>query len=155
MGNFSLKSTNSGWDIVPATKMEIGSWKEQGMPFYSESVKYTKNINIEKAGDYELQLPEWGGTVAEVFVNGESREIIQSQPYSKKLKLKSGNNKVLVVVYGSLKNLFGPHHQKDRVRGYVCPPFFRQGKNKMPKGTDYDLFDYGLIEEFRIYSLDE
>jgi len=155
LGNFSLKSADRGWDIIPVTELKIGSWKDQGMPFYSESVKYTKDISIEDAGNYELQLPEWGGTVAEVFVNGESRGIIQSQPCSKKLKLKSGNNKVLVVVYGSLKNLFGPHHQKDRVRGYVWPPFFREGEDGIPEGKDYDLFDYGLTEDFQIYSIND
>lgn len=153
LGNFSLKSADRGWDISPLNEISTGSWKEQGLPFYSESVKYEKIISIENSGDYELQLPEWGGTVAEVFVNGESRGIIQSRPNSKTINISSGNNRVSVVVYASLRNLFGPHHQKDRVRGYAWPPFFWQGEVKMPKGRDYDLFDYGLIEDFRIFSL--
>jgi len=33
------------------------------------------------------------------------------------------------------------------------PPAFRQGKELMPEGRDYDLFDYGLLEDFEIYSL--
>ena len=85
LGNFSLESAQKGWNIIPEKDIITGSWKNQGLPFYSESVKYTKIIHPDKSGDYELKLPKWNGTVAEVFLNGESAGIIQSQPYTKKL----------------------------------------------------------------------
>jgi len=153
LGNFSLKSADRGWDIIPVTDVNIGSWKNQGLPFYSESVKYTKDITVAKAGDYEVELPKWGGTVAEVFVNEVSAGVIQSQPYTKKIELEVGKNEVSVVVYGSLKNVFGPHHVI--ARGFMRPPAFRTGKDIMPKGTDYDLLDYGLMEDFKIFRFEE
>jgi len=151
LGNFSLKSADKGWNIIPRKEIKIGSWKQQGMPFYSESVKYSKNVNIEKADDYELQLSKWNGTVAEVLVNGESVGVIQSQPYNKIIKLKNGSNLVSAVVYGSLKNVFGPHHVY--ARGFMRPPAFRKSKEIMPPGKDYDFLDYGLLEDFKIFSL--
>jgi hypothetical protein len=153
LGNFSLKSSNRGWDIVPAMEVKIGSWKNQGLPFFSESVKYTKHIVADDSGDYEIELLKWNGTVAEVLVNGKSEGVIQSQPYRKKIALEAGKNEVSVVVYGSLKNVFGPHHII--ARGFMRPPAFRTGKEEMPKGRDYDLLDYGLMEDFRIFSLNE
>lgn len=153
LGNFSLKSADRGWDIIPVTDVNTGSWKNQGLPFYSESVKYTKNIPADNSGDYEIELPEWNGTVAEVLVNRKSVGVIQSQPYTKKIKLEAGNNEVSVVVYGSLKNVFGPHHVI--ARGFMRPPAFRTGKDIMPKGTDYDLLDYGLMEDFKIFRFEE
>ncbi len=149
LGNFSLKSSESGWEIIPAADFKIGSWKNQGLPFYSESVKYTKQIVIDNSGDYEIELMKWNGTVAEVLVNGKNAGVIQSQPYTKKIGLESGKNEISVVVYGSLKNAFGPHHVI--ARGFMRPPAFRTGKDIMPKGTDYDVLDYGLMEDFKVY----
>ena len=94
-------------------------------------------------------MPNWNGTVAEVLVNGKSTGIIQSQPYTKKIKLETGDNEVSVVVYGSLKNVFGPHHVI--ARGFMSPPAFRVGKKIMLPGKEYDLLDYGLMEDFTIY----
>jgi hypothetical protein len=152
LGNFSLESAETGWNIVSAKAITTGSWKNQGLPFYSESVKYTKTVTTEYQGDYEIELPNWYGTVAEVLVNGKSTGIIQSQPYTKKIKLEAGVNEVSVVVYGSLKNVFGPHHV--HARGFMRPPAFRVGKKIMPPGNEYDLLDYGLLEDFAINSLD-
>jgi hypothetical protein len=151
LGNFSLESADKGWNIISLKDVKVGSWKQQGMPFYSESAKYSKDIQTDIEGEYEVQLPKWFGTVAEIFVNGKSEGIIQSQPYTKKLRLKAGNNEVSVVVYGSLKNVFGPHHVY--ARGFMRPPAFRKGKETMPPGKDYDFLDYGLLEDFEIYSL--
>jgi hypothetical protein len=88
-----------------------------------------------------------------VLVNGKSIGIIQSQPYAKKMTLEAGANEVSVVVYGSLKNVFGPHHVY--ARGFMRPPAFRVGKEIMPPGKEYDLLDYGLFEDFKIYKLND
>ena len=151
LGSFSLESAEKGWNMIPAVGITTGSWKNQGLPFYSESVSYTKEISIEQAGDYEVALPEWNGTVAEVHVNGNSAGVIQSQPYIKKIELEAGKHEISVVVYGSLKNVFGPHHVY--ARGFMRPPAFRVGKETMPPGEEYDFLDYGLMEDFEIYGL--
>ena len=151
LGNFLLKPAEKGWNMVPLKDIKIGSWKEQGFPFYGESVKYTKTIKVENQGDYELQLSKWNGTVAEVFVNNESVGVIQNQPYIKKVKLEAGKNDLSVVVYGSLKNVFGPHHVF--ARGFMRPPAFRVGKEIMPPGLEYDVLDYGLFEDFKLFRL--
>lgn len=152
LGDFSLEPAEKGWKIFPAKEVTLGSWKKNGLPFYSESVKYSRTITAEAPGEYELKLPEWNGTVAEVFVNNISAGIIQSQPYIKNFNLETGNNEVSVVVYGSLKNVFGPHHVY--ARGFMRPPAFRKGKEIMPPGQEYDFLDYGLFDEFKIYRLE-
>jgi hypothetical protein len=151
LGNFSLKSADQGWNIIPAVNVTTGSWKNQGLPFYSESVKYTKTITAENQGNYEIELPNWNGTVAEVLVNGKRTGIIQSQPYTKKIKLDAGANEISVIIYGSLKNVFGPHHII--ARGFMRPSAFRVGKEIMPSGKEYDLLDYGLLEDFEVFLL--
>jgi hypothetical protein len=151
LGNFTLEPAQKGWNIVPELGITTGSWKDQGLPFYSESVRYTKELSIEMPGEYEIELPDWNGTVAEVLVNGVSMGVIQSQPYNMRIDMEAGRHEVSVVVYGSLKNVFGPHHVY--ARGFMRPPAFRKGKETMPPGTDYDFLDYGLFDDFKIYRI--
>ena len=53
------------------------------------------------------------------------------------------------LVYGSLKNLLGPHHGKIN-RGLTAPGSFRGAPEKMPGGAAYDLESYGLFEDFAV-----
>ena len=63
--------------------------------------------------------------------------------------LKKGNNEVEVIIYGSLKNLLGPHHFVKR-EGIAKPWSFKFAPEEQPAGTDYHLLDYGLMEDFSI-----
>jgi len=57
-------------------------------------------------------------------------------------------NNVEVKVTGSLKNLLGPHFNNPEP-GLVGPWHFRNVKT-YPAGKDYQMIDYGLIEEFQL-----
>ena len=112
-GDFSVTPADKGWTLEPPVKvLTAGSWKEQGMPFYSWGVTYTRDFNIEKPdGQYFVRLNNWRGTVAEVRVNDQTAPVIAFPPYESDITglIKSGINKVQVKVIGSLKNLMGPH----------------------------------------------
>jgi len=151
-GDFSVTPADKGWTLGPPVKaLTAGSWKEQGMPFYSWGVTYTRDYNIEKPeGQYFVRLNSWSGTVAEVRVNDQTAPVIAFPPYQSDLTglLKSGINKIQVKVIGSLKNLMGPHFN-DPNPGLVSPGSFRNVKS-YPAGKDYQLIDYGLFEEFTL-----
>ncbi len=102
-------------------------------------------------GRTAVQLGKWNGTVAEVRVNGKSAGVIGWQPYEMEITrlMKPGQNTVEVVVTGSLKNLFGPHHGKIN-RGLTGPQSFRSAPAHQPGGAGYDLESYGLLEPFRV-----
>jgi hypothetical protein len=73
-GDFGLKSTENGWIVTKPEKLSIGSWKEQSLPFYSESISYSKTFRVDEGkSKFVLRLNDWNGTVAEVSVNGEIR----------------------------------------------------------------------------------
>jgi hypothetical protein len=99
-------------------------------------------------------LNDWNGTVAEVSVNGEKAGIIGWKPYELDISdlVINGENTVSVKVIGSLKNLLGPHHN-DPTEGVVTPWSFFYAPAQQPPGTNYHLIDYGLFEDFEIYSL--
>ena len=154
LGNFSVKPADKGWEIdPPSTTYTTGSWKTQGMPFYSWGVSYSEEFNIENSGGkWEVALGNWNGTMAEVAVNGQHAPVIAFPPYHSDITglIKPGLNKIEVNVIGSLKNLLGPHHNNPRP-GLVSPWIWRNVKS-YPPGKDYQMLDYGLMEEFTLYN---
>jgi hypothetical protein len=151
LGDFDLSPAQKGWDIIKSSKLELGSWKNQGMPMYGQTVSYTKEINItDISKKYFVQLGEWKGTLAAIKVNKKDAGVIMIQPYDLDISkyLTKGKNIIQVNVIGSLKNTLGPHHRKP-VPGLVSPWHWRYVKN-YPSGKDYDLYDYGLMQDFQV-----
>jgi hypothetical protein len=152
LGDFSVNPAHKGWEIdAPVSAYTTGSWKAQGLPFYSWGISYSKEFNIDNAdGRWEVDLGSWNGTVAEVTVNGQKATIIAFPPYISDISglIKPGINKINVNVIGSLKNLLGPHHNNPKP-GFVSPWIWRNVKS-YPAGKDYQMVDYGLLEEFKL-----
>lgn len=152
VGDFALEPRDKGFLIKEDESLNIGSWKKQGRPFYSQSVKYTKTFDVDKGMEYKIKLNEWNGTVARIFVNDKQVGIIGWLPHEFNLTkfLDSGNQKVTVEVVGSLKNLLGPHHG-NVTKGIASPWSWFIGPQKLPAGNDYQLIDYGLMQDYEIY----
>src|SRR5664280_1840638 len=152
LGDFSVKPAEKGWNIeAPENSTSTGSWKKQGLPFYSWGVTYSEEFNIENpGGKWDVAMGNWDGTVAEVSVNGKPANPIAFPPYRTDITalIKQGTNKIDVTVIGSLKNLLGPHHNSPKP-GFVSPWTWRNVKN-YPSGNDYQMHDYGLFEEFTL-----
>jgi hypothetical protein len=155
LGTFTLKPTDSGFLIVGSTEpvLKLGSWKEQGCPFYAAGVSYKQTFDIARlAGRYLVELPKWYGSVAEVNVNGKPAGYIAYQPWQCDVTdlVRPGMNTVEVIVIGTLKNTLGPHHAGTGV-GSAWPGMFQQGpETGPPPGKDYHTLDYGLFEPFTL-----
>ncbi len=153
IGDFSVLPVKKGWRITIPEEPEIGSWKKMGLPFYSESISYIKSILIDNQSPEHviIELPSWQGTVAEILINKEPAGIIAWPPYQLDIseQLKIGKNQVEVKIFGSLKNLLGPHHNHPK-RGFVTPWSFFYAPEHQPSGLDYDLNDYGLMQDFQL-----
>jgi hypothetical protein len=152
LGDFSVKPVEKGWAInASQPSYSTGSWTGQGLPFYSWGMSYTEDFNIENTeGTWEVDLGKWNGTMAEVSVNGVQAPPIAFPPYHSDITglLHPGSNKISVNVIGSLKNLLGPHHNNPKA-GFVSPWVWRNVKS-YPAGNDYQMIDYGLMEDFII-----
>lgn len=150
IGNFSVVPEKEGWSISsPIEKLYLGSWKRQKQPFYSWEVNYTKDYNINNIeGEYAVKLNEWAGTVAEVYVNEKKAGMIAFNPYQLNVTsyLKKGNNQIEVRVIGSLKNLLGPHYRNPKPG--LASPWHWKNIQKPISGNDYQMNDYGLMEDF-------
>jgi len=133
-------------------------WHRQGMPFYSDKVEYSRSFEIENvSGTYRVQLPDsptgWYGATAKVVVNGNDAGYVVSAPWSVDVTefIKQGSNEVSVQVYGTPKNLLGPHHS-GRLRGSAWPGSFHRAPERQPPGAAYDVIGYGLFEPFELIS---
>lgn len=151
LGNFNLVSADKGWTISGSTPLEIGSWKTQGMPMYGQGVRYVKQVQLTTPPKKLIvKLGRWNGTVAAVSVNGRPAGIIAYDPFELDISkyITKGKNKIEVTVIGSLKNLLGPHHNSPK-RG-IASPWHWRGIKTYPPGKDYDVYDYGLMEDFQL-----
>jgi hypothetical protein len=153
LGAFTLKETDSGFVIAGGSEpaLKLGSWKEQGRPFYAAGVCYKHLFNVtQPAGRYLVELEKWYGSVSEIIVNGKSTGYIAYKPWQCDVTdlIQPGTNTVKVVVIGTLKNTLGPHHAGKGL-GSAWPGMFQQGpETGPPAGKDYHTVDYGLFEPF-------
>ncbi|MEX2369860.1 MAG: glycosyl hydrolase [Bacteroidales bacterium] len=154
VGDFDVLPLDRGWLLATASNRSTGSWKESGMPFYSGRMDYSASFTLGEKGHVKVRLPSWEGTVVSVTVNGKESGQLYSKPYELRIDdyVNRGENHVTVSVYGSLKNLLGPHHNI-RLPGLVTPWSFKYAPEVQPSGIGYDLEDYGLMEPFEIVAL--
>lgn len=151
LGDFNLEAAERGWHIVPPKPLQLGYWNKQGLPLYGEGITYSKTFQVANpAKSYAVELGSWKGTVASVTVNGAFAGIIIGEPNKLEISkfVKKGHNKVEITVTGSLKNVLGPFYNKP-APGLVDPGKWYNIKAQ-PPGSEYDLYDYGLTEDYRI-----
>ncbi|MCE5249477.1 hypothetical protein LLG96_04570 [bacterium] len=151
-GNFGLKAVEKGSMIVSPLPLTVGSWKDQALPFYSDGVSYTGTYTLSAGKQrYLVRLGKWLGCVAEIQVNGKPAGIIGWPPYEADITgmVQDGTNEITVVVYGTLKNLLGPHHNNPP-HGRAWPAMFESAPEHQPSGVEYDSIGYGLFENFSV-----
>jgi len=154
LGDFAVQASVRGFVIANPQRLTIGSWKNIGLPTYTDAVEYTKVYEFDqKCHECMVQLGKWSGTVAEVLVNGRTAGLIYHQPYQLAITdlITEGQNTISVRVIGSLKNILGPFHQQ-QTRGLVTPWSWKFPPKHQPAGHDYALVDYGLFEEFEVWA---
>jgi hypothetical protein len=147
LGDFNLASADKGWRIVAPQPLHLGSWKTQGLSLYGGSIRYVQTLNVSAIkGRYVLHLGAWNGTMASVEVNGKPAGIIAFAPDTLDITslLRGGENRIVLSVTGSLKNLLGPHHNH-APKGLASPWNWRYVQG-YPPGSAYDTIDYGLME---------
>lgn len=148
VGDFNVQPAKKGFVLNAPVALGMGSWKQQGYPFYWNSVSYinTYNVTDPKAG-YAVKLDNWKGTVAEVIVNGTPAGIIGWKPYTLDVTnlVKEGDNTIEVKIKGSLRNVLGPFNKAPN--GIVTPWSWRFQPPVGP-GSDYMQLDYGLLTPF-------
>jgi hypothetical protein len=156
LGDFNLSFASRGFAIESSQPLHFGKWNEQGLPLYSDAVRYSAKCSIASTdGRFLVTLPSWLGSVARVKVNGKQAGIIGWPPWQCDVSklVKKGDNQVEVAVVGTLKNTLGPHHGSPQL-GAAWPSGFRVSpKEGQPNGSQYSTVGYGLFEPFNLKRL--
>ena len=142
IGHFELSKGDMGFSIAKAKEIGVGDITAQGYPFYTGKVIYETFFEVnEYFKKAMLKINDYNGMMAEVEVNDQLAGSLAWQPYMLDIcdKLIIGKNKIRIIVYSSLQNLFGPHG-KNFNTGIAHPLAFYcdDDKNLLEIGFDGD-----------------
>jgi hypothetical protein len=155
VGNFGVKELSDTKYVVTdePSLLRNGDWVKQGYPFYAGTMRYKALFHLEKKPNRNervlIRLPEAKGTLFLIRVNGKGPIPICWHPLETDVtKLVRGNqNELTIDVVSSLRNTFGPLHNK------LANPYFPEHYFVGPfsftdehNWTDaYQFVPYGLI----------
>lgn len=111
VGDFSLGWRGRQWVVTaPRRKLEVGSWAEQGYPFFSGIGIYRSSFRAPKPlpeGRLLLRFAKVGDLV-DVRLNGEAVGVRAWPPYEVEVtgKLRPGKNEIEIRIANTLHNLF-------------------------------------------------
>ena len=153
LGDFLVQPGKKGFEITGGDITTMGSWKELGLPFYSQKVSYSQNFDVDKLEQmfYKVRLQTWAGSISEVWVNGKLAGTIAWQPNELDVTnlLKDGQNDIVVKIIGSLKNTSGFFYRNND-NWIFGPHSWNYAPETSPPASDYFLMDYGLFEPFEL-----
>lgn len=152
IGDFAV---SNGRSIMAEPKtIRTGDWCLQGYPYYSGSIIYAFEVDIEtQVKAYaRLEVGNFEGACANVTVNGSDAGMVPWQDadgINIAGLLKKGKNRIDIEVMGTPRNLFGPLHLTQTNRLWTAEPSFLSSG---PSHTDeYVLHPYGLMSQVNIY----
>ena len=126
-------------------RLNVGSWTDQGYPFYSGRMIY--KTSFESIGNKQtlLRLVGPSGTLYKIKVNGQDAGNILWRPFELDITsfVKQGSNKLEVEVVSSLQNSWGPLHEKIGDDNFWCGPEAFTQEYILKEGIN--SFDYGLL----------
>ena len=136
VGDFSLAKTNDGWVLrKPVTQMQLGSWTEQGYPYFAGTGTYTKVFDLPEhfAGKRVFIQIDCGDDVAEIDINGVRAGTMLWHPYTVEItdQLQPGSNEVKIHVTNTLINF---------LEGVERPG----GLFAVPRLTPYSVYHFEL-----------
>ncbi len=154
VGNFGVKKiSNTEYVITEEPKtLSSGNWIDQGYPFYTGTIRYKTVFSLKKKSNESrvlIRLPEAKGSLFIININGKGNIPICWQPFEADVTefVKDGQNEITIDVVSSLRNSFGPLHNKIIELHSVTPATFVDENN----WTDsYQLVPYGLIKGAQI-----
>jgi hypothetical protein len=95
--------------------LSFGDTTVQGLPFYAGRLQFKTLLpTLDINNDFRVfvRIDQLDGAVAEVLVDGKRIGCFVSHPLKVDITeaLSAGGHELTIVVYGTLRNLLGPHH---------------------------------------------
>lgn len=142
LGDFAVRDGAHGLMLVRAQPLTSGGWRDQGLPFYPWTVRYTWPVSLETpATAMQLELTGWHGSAARVLVDEHEAGWLIAKPWTLDyaVALAPGSHTIAVEIAGNLGNFIGPffHH------GLPIPWSWR-----VDPGGERNLAAYTTLENF-------
>lgn len=110
VGDFSVRADETGWCLQkPVRELAYGDWVEQGFPFFSGEISYTRTLQLPQGNGKELWLEfgAAGAVAAEVLVDNRLVGQLPGEPWRVKLSSFAGRSADLTIrIANTPHNLF-------------------------------------------------
>lgn len=115
LGSFGVNLVKNRPVIVRLpSRLSVGDWVNQSLPFYSGSVRYETHIDgpHREDGRIFVELPEFAGSCVCISVNDKPVKTLGWPPYEADVTeaLVNPSNKLTIEVFAHRRNSFGPLH---------------------------------------------
>jgi hypothetical protein len=151
LGKFRAVAQEKGFRLMGPSGLGLGSWSKQGMPFYSEAVTYSTELEVPAGSRVRVDLGRFEGSVVQVLLDGKEAAVVGWMPWSAEFPAPQGNHQVAVRVVSTPRNIFGPFHNPAKLRMRAWPAAWAEFPEHQPEGKRYDVLDYGLMESPRVF----
>lgn len=131
----------------------IGDWTIQGFLHYAGSICYEYSFDFVETETRRiyLELEDYFATCIAVYVNDKPIDVPWKAVSNLDITafLEIGENKLVIEVMGSPRNLFGPFHLSERKRNVTNDACFRATGAEY--SSNYNVVSYGLFQPPRLY----
>jgi hypothetical protein len=108
--------------LTDPSPLTFGDVTSQGLPFYAGRIQLTARLpDIPAGAGATLRVERLDAAVAEVAVDGASCGYLMSHPLE--VPIRAGRE-ITITLYGTLRNLLGPHHHIEGELPAVGPDSF-------------------------------
>lgn len=107
--------------IAAPQPLAAGDVTAQGLPFYAGRVRYSASL-AHSPRPRRLRIERLDAAVAEVTFDGQPVGHFLTHPLA--VTLPPGGGELAITLYGTLRNLLGPHHHPEGETPIVSPPMF-------------------------------
>lgn len=150
LGNFGVRlhhGINAEIRLLPS-KLRVGDWCRQGLPFYSGNVSYRTKIKpVLKRGErLWVKIPEFRGVGVRIFVDGTPACVMGWEPYEKDITdyISRPSAELTIQVLGHRRNSHGPLHNTEKHPMWLSPHHFISGGEWWQ--DSYNLVPCGLMK---------
>lgn len=134
--------------VAKPTRLQLGDWVRQGLPFYSSAVTYQfpAKLYSQKGERVFLTFSDFRATCVRVRVNGKETDTTGWPPYEVEItdSVGEGDNMIEVDVISSRRNVFGPLHLVDPDPRWTGPGEYVTAGSQWR--DDYHLKPAGLMQ---------
>lgn len=150
LGDFAVSLKR---EILEENKtISLGDWVHQGYPHYAGRMLYRQNLNITKSENdiVLLSIDNFSATLIKAVINGKECGFIPWRSHKLDITnfINNGENKIELILYGSLRNMLGPLHHRAQKISFVSAQAFRVEGDDYT--SDYVFYPYGLFSPVKL-----